>query len=72
MTARQVAVASPGPERPSGARWWFAVPPKSSGLEPLMFRGVQEARAAARAGGYGWSVEGRVVEIDEQAESEAG
>jgi hypothetical protein len=34
-----------------------------------MFREVQEARAAARRGGYGWSVEGRVVEIDDAPEA---
>ena len=62
-TRQQVARAAGAEVVKSGARWWFAVPPKGSEVEPLMFRSIQEARAVARKGGYGWSVEGRTVEI---------
>ncbi len=63
VARQQARLAAKGEVVPSGARWWFAVPPKNSPLEPQMFRSIQEARAVARKGGYGWSVEGRTVEI---------
>ena len=62
-TRQQVERVAAGKVVKSGARWWFAVPPKDSDLEPQMFQSIQEARAVARKGGYGWSVEGRPVEI---------
>lgn len=63
MTGAAAQRAARGEIVKSGTRWWFAVPPQGSGLGEEMFRSLQEARAVARRGGYGWSVEGRTVEV---------
>lgn len=62
---RRALDALPAPEGRRLRAVWAAVPREGSGEPETVWASMQEARAAARLGGYGWKVEGRRVEVVE-------